>query len=145
MALSSGSKYGRATDNSAVVLSGFSELIRAVGSIEDGADLEARRRVAEVGRRVALVAAANAPRRTGELQHSVKSSVAGSSASIYSTAVYGGAVNFGAWTKFGRGPHITRAGASHYMDKAVKETSPWVAERMDGLLDWVTRKFEEAG
>lgn len=134
-------KYGRAVNNGSIALSGFRELIYALGSIEDGADLEARKRIRTVGERVALVAAGNAPRRTGELQHSIKTSVALASASVYSSAVYGGAINFGAWSR-GRGPHIKRGSASHYMDRAVKETAPWVAQEMDSLLDWAQDKFE---
>jgi phage gpG-like protein len=136
-------KYGRANDNSAIAISGFRELIYALGSIEDEAEAEARKRVREVGERVALVAAGNAPRRTGELAHSIKTSVGVRGASVYSNVVYGGAQNYGAWTQHGRGPHISRTRASHYMDRAVKETAPWVEQEMDSLLDWAQRKFEE--
>jgi len=139
-------RYQRATDNSAIAISGFRELIYALDSIRDGAEKEARQRVRTVGERVALVAAGNAPRRTGELQHSIKTSVGLRGASIYSNVVYGGAINFGAAPHAGwqaRGPHIQRKNASHYMDRAVTQTAPWVAEEMDSLLDWVTRKFEE--
>jgi len=150
-------RYQRATDNSAIAISGFKELIYALDSIRDGAEKEARDRIRTVGERVALVAAGNAPRLKthpsdssgypGELSHSVKTSVNLTSASIYSIAVYGGAINVGAWSGTketpARGPHISRKRASHYMDRAVTQTAPWVAEEMDSLLDWVTRKFEE--
>lgn len=135
-----------AGDNAATTVQGFAGLQRALRKIGDGTDLELRRRIRDVGARVALVAAGNAPRDTGELQHSIKVSVTQGSASVYSNAVYGGAINFGAGPKLGwqhRGPHITRARASHYMDRAVTETAPWVQQEMDKVLDWVESTFEE--
>lgn len=134
---------GAATRGDAIVIEGFSQLQQALGRIENGVQPELRRRLKAIGDKVALVAAGNAPRITGELQHSLKTSVTNSSASIYSTAVYGGAQNFGAWTKNGRGPHISRARASHYMDRAVTELSAWVEQETNGVLDWLLTTFEE--
>lgn len=93
------------------------------------------------------MAAGNAPRgHTGDLQASIKSSVANTSASVYSTVEYGGAINYGAFPKLGahaRGPHIKRANASHYMDRAVSDLSTWVEGEIVGLLDWLLTTFME--
>lgn len=126
-----------------ISVQGFAALQRVLREIGDGTDVELRRRIKEIGDRVALVAAGNAPRRTGELQHSITDSVALTRASVYSTSVYGGALNFGAWVGHRRGVHISRTRASHYMDRAVTETAPWVHEEMDKVLDWVMSTFQE--
>lgn len=144
MASFGASKYARAGSGDAIVISGFAQLQAAFGRIADGTQQELQGKIKEVGGRVALVAAGFAPRgATGELQHSPKVSAVTRGASVYSTAVYGGAINFGAWMKNARGPHISRGRASHYMDRAVTSTAPWVAQEMDSILDWVTTKFEE--
>lgn len=140
-------KFGRAAEQGdAITIQGFAQLQRALGRIENGVQPELRRRLHEIGDKVALVAAADAPRLTGELQHSIKTSVANSSASIYSTAIYGGAINYGAFPSAGasaRGPHIKRANASHYMDRAVSELAPWVQQETEAVLDWLETVFME--
>lgn len=141
------SKFARAADNNAVAVRGFSELQRALGKIEDGTKAELKRRLQAIGDQVALVAASKAPRLTGELQHSIKSSAGPRSASIYAGVIYGGAQNYGAFPHAGvdsRGPHITRARASHYMDKTVTELEPWIESEINGLMDWVITTFEGA-
>lgn len=126
-----------------ISVQGFAGLQRALRRVEGGAQPEMRARLRAIGERIALVAAGDAPRNTGELQHSIKTSVKNAGASIYSNAVYGGAINYGAWTQHGRGPHISRRGASHYMNRAVTQTSSWVEGEIDGLLDWVVSTFEK--
>lgn len=138
-----GYSFGRAGDTGAVAVRGFAALQAALKRIEDGTQGEVQRRIREIGERVALVAASKAPRRTGELQHSIKTSVATRSASVYSTAIYGGVQNVGAWTKEGRGPHVTRARASHYMDRAVQELAPWVEQEIQAVVDWILTTFQE--
>lgn len=141
------STYGGAAKfTSGVSVRGFTQLQRALKRIDDGASDELRKRLKDIGARVALVAAGNAPRDTGELQHSIKTGVALRGASVYSSAVYGGAINYGAFPKAGpeaRGPHIKRANASHYMDRAVVQTEPYVEAEVEKLLDWLTKTFEE--
>lgn len=139
-------KFSRAADNNAVAVRGFKELQATLGKIEDGTKDELKRRLQAIGDQVALVAASKAPRRTRELQHSIKSSVGPRSAAIYSDVIYGGAVNFGAYPHAGRsarGPHISRAAASHYMDRTVTELEPWIEEQVQALVDWVITTFEE--
>lgn len=151
--MSASSLYGRSAAMGVTThLQGFTQLLRALGRIDDETGIELRKRIREVGERVALVAAGNAPilkthpsdssGAPGELQHSIKTSVTLTRASVYSDAVYGGVQNVGGWSK-GRGPHVSRARASHYMDKAVIETAPWVRHEMDGLIDWVESTFRE--
>lgn len=141
-------RYRSAAQNNAIAVQGFSQLTRALQKIEDGIYPELRQKLKEIGNTVALVAAANAPRRTGELQLSIKSSVTTANASVYSSAVYGGAINYGAYPHLGpqaRGPHINRANASHYMDRAVTELSPWVEQETNAVIDWLIETFEKEG
>ena len=126
-----------------ISVQGFAALQRALGRVANGVQPELRRRLREIGDNVGIVASHYAPRRTGALQTSIRTRVTNSSASIYSTAIYGGAINSGAWTKYGRGPHIARNRASHYMDRSVDELASWVQDEMEGLLDWVVKTFEE--
>jgi hypothetical protein len=131
---------------SGVIVQGFTEIQRSLRELEDGSDRELRRRLKDIGERVALVAASNAPRRTGELQHSIKASSTVRGASVYSNVVYGGAINYGAYPKLGpthRGPHIKRERASQYMQKGVEESTPYVEQQVNELLDWAMAKFEE--
>lgn len=128
----------------AVQFNGFTQLSRALKRIEDGVYPELQKKLRDIGDKIALVAAGNAPRGiTGELQHSMKTSVTLSGASVYSSSIYGGAQNYGAWTQHGRGPHIRRARASHYMDKAVAETEGYVEGEMEALENWLITTFEE--
>lgn len=139
------SLYARAAASDAVVVKGFEQLQRVLGRMEDGVEIELRKRIKELADQVGLVAAADAPRRTGVLQHSIKTSVTRRGASIYSNVVYGGAINYGAYPKLGpqhRGPHIKRSGASHYMDRAVDQTKPWVEKEMQDVMDWLITTFE---
>lgn len=149
------STYARAhaSDLGSTAVVGFTQLLRALGRIEDDTNLELRKRIKAVGDRVGLVAAGNAPILStrpsdtsgapGELQHSIKTSVTLQSASVYSDAIYGGVQNVGGWVGHARGPHVSRARASHYMDRAVTETAPWVRSEMDSLVDWLERTFQE--
>lgn len=136
-------KFARAGEGDAVVIEGFAQLQAALGRVADGVDTELKSKVRAVGERVALVAAGNAPRRTGELQHSEKVSVTGRSASVYNTAPYGGALNVGAWVGGRRGVHISRGRASHYQDRAVRQLAPWVRQEMDSVVDWLMTMFQE--
>jgi hypothetical protein len=128
-------------------LRGFKGIIDALEQIEAGAGKELDKRLREIGDRVSLVAAHNAPRASGYLQNSIRSSYSRGKqfrASIYSTAPYGGAQNYGAWSP-GRGPHITQPRASHYMDHTVDELEPWVREEMDQVIGWVIDQFAKGG
>lgn len=137
----------------AVEVVGFSAISKALREIGEGAPEELRKKLKDIGETVALVAAGNAPRLenptltsgyAGELAHSIRTAATVRGASVYSTAVYGGAQNYGAWTQHGRGPHIRRDRASHYMDKAVTETGPWVDDQVVELIDWALETFMEA-
>ena len=120
--------------------------------MEDGTQAEVQRRILEIGARVALVAAGNAPRLAsdkvtsssgfaGELQHSVKVSAFSRGASVYSNAIYGGVQNVGSWTKRSR-PSRQRASASHYMDRAVTEAAPWVEQEINSVMEWLMTTFQ---
>jgi phage gpG-like protein len=82
--------------------------------------------------KVALTAGANAPRRTGALQHSIRVFVSGARASIGSTLPYAGVVHWGGTiapkgTKilFRRNEFVTRAIADH-QDQIVEDIADGV-------------------
>lgn len=143
-------KFQRAGEGDAVVLEGFAQLQAALKRIEDGTYPELRERLRAIGEHVKARAEGNITHRTGRhgaegprLGQSLKVSVTQRSASVYSTAVHGGAQNVGAWTRDGRGPHISRANASHYMDKAVKSEQAFVEQETEALIQWLLTTFEE--
>jgi hypothetical protein len=138
----------------AIVLNGFTQLSRALRRVEGGPGnfglgYELQRRLRTVGETVAKAAPGFITHRTGrgsgELEGSVKVSVTTRSASVYSTSVYGGIQNFGGGPHGGwaaRGPHIRKANASHWMDRAVNSQTAFVAKELDGLIDWLIDEFE---
>jgi hypothetical protein len=146
-----------AVQDQGIVLRGFTDLQRALADLggrgEFGLDYELSRRLRTVGEKVGRDAAGYVTHRTGRhgdpgdprLEDSVKVAVGRRAASVYSTAVYGGAQNYGAGPKAGwgaRGPHIKRADASRWMTRAVDANEAFVAAEMDGLCDWIVREFE---
>ena len=108
--------------------------------IEGDLPRQVRKRIRNIGKLVAEQAATNAPVRSGELKGSIKVSLSAKGASVYSTSPYGGAQNVGAWSQ-GRGPHISRASASRYMNKAVEEKRAEVAREMEAVMQWVETEF----
>lgn len=142
-----------------VVLHGFEQLTRALRRIEGqgvgdfGIEYELQKRLRTIGETVAKAAPQFVSHKTGRhgdpgnprLEDSVKVSVTTKSASVYSTALHGGAQNVGAGPHAGwaaRGPHIRAASASHWMNRAVNSQKAFVETEMEGLLEWVVREFE---
>jgi hypothetical protein len=142
-------KYGRAGGSNAIVVQGFEDLQRALRATEIGVQKEVQSRIKVIGAHVAEAAKGNVPHATG--RHSSEPSIEAGmrvsavlrGASIYTTAVHGGVQNVGAWSK-ARGPHIRRQDASHYMDRAVTSSKPFVEAETQAVLDWITTTFEEA-
>lgn len=135
-----------------VAVQGFDQLQRALRRIEGGIAPELRVKLKAIGEHVKEVAEGNVSHKSGErhgddsqpkLEDSVKVSATLKSASIYSTAVHGGAINVGAWTTTGRGPHISRGTAQHWMDRAVRSEESFVEREVNALLDWLLTTFEE--
>lgn len=139
-----------------LAMRGFTELQRALTRIgsksEFGLEYELARRLRGIGERVAETAPLYVQHKTGRdavspnprLEESVKVSVTLRSASVYSTAAHGGAQNVGGQVGRNRATLLKRAEVSQWMIRAVSSTSPWVAEQMDGLLDWLVAEFEAA-
>jgi hypothetical protein len=138
-----------------IAMAGFKELndaLHRIGSRGDfGVEYEMQRRLRAIGEKVASVAPTFVTHRTqsragGErLEDSVKVSVTKTQASVFSTAVHAGVQNSGGGPKAGwaaRGPHVRAANASHWMNEAVNSQREFVAEEMDGLVDWVVNEFE---
>lgn len=142
-------KYGRAEGNNAIVVDGFFELQRGLRRIEAGIQREVQARIKIIGAHVAEVARSNIPHKTGRhggdgtIEDTLRVSAVLRGASIYTLAPHGGAINVGAWSK-ARGPHIQRARASHYMDRAVSTSTAFVEAETQAVLDWVETTFQEA-
>lgn len=127
-----------------VVVEGLGPMIRVLARAEHELAPQLRDRLKRgVGGIVLPVARGYAPVVSGRLRGSLKVSVTQRGASIYSASVYGGAQNYGAWKRDGRGPHIPRDRASHYMTRAVQTTRPRVEQEVLGLLDWLKRELED--
>lgn len=140
-----------------IAMGGFSELNAALRRVEGGRgnfglEYELQKRLREIGETIAKSAPGFVTHNTGRhgntglrLEDSVKVSVAATSASVYSTAVHGGAQNSGAGPHAGwaaRGPHIQKDRASRWMTKAVNSKRAFVQAEMEGLVDWVVEEFE---
>jgi hypothetical protein len=141
-----------AVQDQGIVMSGFTELNRALERIGSrgnfGIEYEMQRRLRTVGETVAKAAPQFVTHKTrggsGQLEGSVRVSVTTKSASVYSSSVYGGAQNSGAGPKAGwaaRGPHIRKDKASHWMNRAVASQRAFVQDELEGLLDWVVDEF----
>lgn len=139
---------------------GFKELTQALHRIEGrgefGIEYELQKRLAAVGEKVAQAAPGFVPHKTGRhgdpgnprLEDSVRVSVTQKSASVFSTALHGGAINVGAGPHAGwaaRGPHIRKDRASRWMQKAVRSQEAFVAEQVDEVLRWVGEEFAAGG
>lgn len=142
-----------------LAVQGFSELQRALavmgGRGEFGLDYELKRRLTTIARKVAATAPRFVTHTTGRhgdpneprLEDSVRTRVGRASVSVYSSAVYGGAQNYGAGPKAGwaaRGPHIRRDRASRWMSKGLEAELPAVRAETEGLVDWLVREFDAA-
>lgn len=104
---------------------------------------ELRLRLKAAVEQVRVTAQADAPSRSGRLRASIRVSVTQRSASLYSTAIYGGVQNYGG--KVGR-DHATllkRAEVSQYMTRAAQSNKERVAREVEGVLDWLTHQLEE--
>lgn len=145
---SQGNRFKRAGKNGGVAVSGFAQIQRGLASIEGGAKSEVRKRFVEVGGYVKTRAAANVTHKTGRhvgipsIEDGLKISVLQKGVSIYTTAPHGGVQNVGAWTRQGRGPHVSRKNASRYMDRAVKQSAPFVERETQAVIDWALKSFE---
>lgn len=142
-------KYGRAGSGDAIVVQGFTELQRALRATEIGVQKEVQARIKVIGAHVAEAAKGNVSHNTGRhssdpsIESGMRVSAVLRGASIYTLAIHGGAQNVGAWKKSGRGPHIKRADASHYMDRAVTSSRAFVEAETQAVLDWITTTFQE--
>lgn len=144
-----------------IVMVGFKELTQALHRIEGGSanfglEYELQKRLRVIGETVARAAPGFVTHKTGRhgdpdnprLEDSVRVSVTQRSASVYSTALHGGAQQAGAGPKAGwgaRGPHIRKDRASKWMGKAVASQREFVAAEMDSLLTWVVDEFAAGG
>lgn len=134
-----------------VAVRGFTQLSKALARIEGegiadyGLAYELRSRLHAIGETVKAQAEGYAPEKSGELRRSLAVSVTQRSASVFARAIYGGVQNFGGGPAAGwqyRGPHVKRANASRFMDRAVDSEEVYVEAEMDSLLDWLVTEFD---
>lgn len=129
------SPYGlRTATGGSVQVEGLLSLQRALRHTEGRLDKNLKKELVEIAKPVRDAARANAPKRSGQLARSIRIGVARGGVSIYSSLVYSLAIEEGAWTRTGRGPHISRSSASHYMKRAVEAKSKEFADALDDLM-----------
>lgn len=129
-----------------VAVVGFEEVYRALKGIEGDLPKQVRKNLRLIGKIVKDQAEANAGniRKSGALAGSIKVSLSPKAASVFSTAPHGGVQNVGGGPHAGwsaRGPHVKRANASHYMNKAVDSTRGEVQQAMEELMQWVASEL----
>lgn len=142
-----------------VALSGFTQLqvaLRRVEGVGDyGLAYEVQAQMRRIGEKVALDAPGFVTHKTGrhgspsvpKLEDSVHVSVTTRSASVYSSAEHGGVQNVGGFPHAGveaRGPHVKRADASHWMNRAVAENYAFVELEVNRLIERLLSEFEAA-
>lgn len=129
-----------------IAVSGFSEIQKALATIDKGIQRELTKRLRKVGHGVALTAGRNVTSRTGRhsgqrIERSIKVAVNRNSASVYSTAPQGGVQNVGGRVGRHHATLIKRSDVSQYMTKAVSSSRDEVTQDLEGLLDWLTEEF----
>jgi phage gpG-like protein len=140
-----------------VIVQGLPEVQKAFARIEGGrgnfgVEYELQHRLRNIGEHVAEAAPRFVTHRTGRhgdprlprLEDDVRVSVTTRSASVYSTSPYAPIQNFGGGPKAGwgaRGPHVTRARASKWLNKAVASERQYVKDEFQGLLDWIEAEW----
>jgi hypothetical protein len=145
-------RFGRAAENNAITVQGLTELNRALQLTADGVGAEVQSRIMLIGEYVKQAAISNVQHKTGRrgnptIEEAMGISVILRGASIYTTAVQGGVQNVGGGPHAGwaaRGPHVKRASASHYMDKAVMGSVAYVQQQTEAILDWIETTFQGA-
>ena len=138
----------------AVIMVGYTELQRSLRTLAGpgnfGIDYEVTQRLKAIGEKVAVAAPRFVSHKTGKsgageggpLGGSVGVSVKLKQAETFSRAIYGGVQERGGWTKSGRGPHVSRGAASHWMSRAVESQGAAIQAEVDGMSDWVAREFD---
>ncbi len=120
---------------------------RALRAIDVGTARELTARIRAVGEVVKKAAQERAPvgpghpGEPGRLHDSIKVSTMLKSASVYSTAVYGGVQNVGGRVGRNHATLLRRDMVSGYMNKAVAASEAYVEGEMLGLLDWLETQW----
>lgn len=127
----------------AVRTEGLTELRRAFRRISGDLDKDTREALRRIARPIRDDAQGNVQHKTGRHGQDgpirVKVGVTQRSVSIYANAPHAAVQDFGG--RVGHGAIITRASASHYMTKAVREGRDTIERGMDSLGDEIGRKF----
>jgi hypothetical protein len=139
-----------------IVVRGFPELQKALERIGPkanfGVEYEVQRRLHNIGEHVAVASEGFITHGTGRhgdpalprLEDTVRVSVTQRRSTVYSQSPYAAVQNFGGGPKAGwaaRGPHIPRASASKWLNKAVASERTYVDSEYDGVLDFIEREW----
>lgn len=136
-----------------IVLHGFAQLQEALRRIEGVGDFglayEVQAQMRRIGEKIAKDAPGFVTHKTGRhsdpnqprLEESVKVSTTLRSASVYSTAIYGGVQNVGG--RVGHGAIVKRADVSHWMERAVATNQKYVQAEVEALLDRLLKEFHD--
>lgn len=137
----SGRGQGAYVSGGTIAIEGLVPLQRALRLAESNTDKHLKARLKEAAKPVQEAAKGNAPKLSGKLAGSIRIGVNQRSVSVYTNVVYAHAQERGAWVA-GRGPHISRANASHYIKRAVETKAMEVNQRVGRVLDDLSRDFE---
>lgn len=137
----SGRGQGAYASGGTIAIEGLVPLQRALRLAEGNTDKHLKKRLKEAAKPVQEAAKGYAPRLSGALEKSIRIGVNQRSVSVYSNLAYAHAQERGAWVA-GRGPHISRGSASHYMKRAVQSKTAEVNLRVGRVLDDLSRDFE---
>jgi hypothetical protein len=129
-----------------VYVQGLAAMQRVLARGESELAPELKRRLREGGEMVRATARQNAPYRSNlpgkHLRDTMKVSVTRTSASVYSTSIYGGVQNFGGRVGHHGATLLRRASVSQYMTRAAQTNKERVAQHIEGVLDWLSDELE---
>jgi phage gpG-like protein len=121
----------------AVELKGARELRRALKQTHPAADKQLREELRDIGERIALVGARNAPRDTGALQRSIRPYVTARGVAVGSTLPYASVVHWGG-TINPRGTDI-RFERRPFLSDAIEDTADWALNQIADSFDRAAR------
>ncbi len=138
-----------------VYMTGFTSLSRALARIEGegladfGLAYELRARLRAIGDKIGADAPQFLTHATGRhgsdsqprLEDSVRVSVTTRTASVYSSAIYGGVQNVGGRIGRRHATLLTRGQVSNWMDRSVATNAAFVQAEAEGLTEWLLAEF----
>lgn len=127
-----------AVRNFRVNVPGLAKFQRDLGRIDRGMRTASTRHLRQIANRVRDSARGRAPRRSGRLARSIRSSARASGASIYSNLEYAPVHHWGGTIR-PRGTPI-RIEATHFLSEAAEQHTEFVEEELANLLDAIVAR-----